>query len=178
MSNPLALVTVTFSRPITGSELMEAVKELSHCGEDYLGTSFEASQRFDNGEVFTISRYSRYPSKQLLVAPSTEQHEIRLDETYGQIEVMSHSWPKERFAVGYEESAVVSTVRDFAQRLEQHFADPSRQKQPTESSVWPQEVTVCALCGRIVTRLLEGVTCSQDGNNPPTKLVKVVPATS
>lgn len=177
MSNPLALMTVTLPRPITGSELMAAVKELSHSDDGYLGTSFEVSQRFDNGEIFTIGQFSKYPYNQLLVAPSKEQHGVRPDETYGQVEVMSHVWPgRERFLVGYDNSDVVDSVRDFAQKLEQHFANPS--EQTTDSSVWPQEVTVCALCERIVTRLFEGVACSQDGNNPPTKMVKVVPATS
>lgn len=124
MGNPSAVVNVVFSRPVMGSALVEAVKELCESSEASQLASFVRSQRFDSGEaVFTIGQSSPYPFASLLVAPSKEEHEIRPDEVYGRVQVMSHYWPGvDYFTIGVRQGAVDAAVQGFARRLEQYFA--------------------------------------------------------
>lgn len=168
MSNHLAVVTVEFPRPIKGSELIGSVKTLIGEGE---GKSFVHEQHFDNGDVFVIGQYSGYPYDHILVAVSRESDGIRPDEIYTKVEVMDTSWPGSVYLVGYEYDAPIHAVCEFAEKLKSHFDDSS---DTSETSIWPQEVKVCAICEKIVWRGgFEDFYCGTDGKNPPTKVVKV-----
>lgn len=177
MSEPLAIVTVTFPRPVTGSELMAAVRALSD--EPSASNRFALSQRYHDGDLFMIGQSSGSPDRHLCVVPSPELPWLRLDDLYDQVSVMSYAWSRSKAvqADWNTDSRVVDCVRSFAQRLGQYFATQHGHSEPL--SVWPQEVTVCAHCGRIVTlSQLGSARCPEHGNNTATAKVSVTPATS
>lgn len=170
MSKPLAVVTVEFTQPVKGSKLIAAVRTLSESDDHHYGTSFWHEQAFDNGDVFVIGQFSKYPYDQILVAPAREIKGVRPDETYGKVEVMSHQWPANYFPVGYEDASVINSVRSFAKKLQDYFAD---EPVIAQVSAWPQDVTVCAICESITRQGIDDTFCPKDGKNPPTKTVQV-----
>lgn len=171
MNKPKAVVTVTFPHPVTGAELMGAVKSAIE-SKDNNYRQFRNEQRYDNGDVsFIIGHASGYPYEHIVIAPTQELLEIRPDETYESVVVMSHSWPVSTYLVGYGDDAPINVVRKFAEMLQLHFSESP----VTSSSPWPQEIKVCAICETIIRSNFEGTHCPNDGHNPPTKTVKVTP---
>lgn len=170
----MAVVTVVFPTPITGSELIAGIKAVAGDGDEYgYKPKFISEQRFDNGDVYMIGQYSKYPYDQILVAPSRESSDIRLDASYASVEIMDTGWPGSIFLVGYNDDAPINAVRRFAERVEEHFG--CTPKPPTP--VWPQDVRVCVLCERIVMPAGfdgDALYCTKDGMNPPVKTVAVV----
>jgi len=161
----MARLTVWLPRTVTGSELMLAVKAVAEQND-----KFYSSQSFDDGDIYQIGQSSGDPVNQIMVAPPREPEHIRLEVSYSVVVVMSHRWPVETFSADHDDwnEAELSAVRKFAGALTQHISGHTEEK---SSSVWPQEIVVCALCERMVTRLI----CPTDGNNPPTRTIKVMP---
>jgi len=172
MSKHQAVVTVEFPRPVKGSELIGGVKAIIDEGGV---TSFISEQSFDNGDVFVIGQSSGYPYDHVLVSPTRKSAGIRPDQTYNRVEVMDTSWPVSIYLVGYPDDAPVRKVRKFAEKLKAYFDD---QPQPSEVSVWPQEIKVCAICELIVwsNDYDESFNCPTHGKNSPVKLMKIMPA--
>ncbi|HYG84488.1 MAG TPA: hypothetical protein VD907_06460 [Verrucomicrobiae bacterium] len=169
----MAKLTVRLPRTTTGSELMSAVKAVAE-----QRARFYSSQSFDDGDIYQIGQRSSDPVSQIMVAPSREEQFIRLEMSYDTVVVMNHKWPVgETRMVDYEDwnSAEIETVRQFADALTRHLSGTTEEKL---SSVWPQEVVVCALCGHIVTRDFDRLNCPTDGKNPPTRTVMVAPVTN
>lgn len=171
MSKPLASITVQLPRAITGSGLMAAVKAVAEENK----TSFYSDHHFDDGDAYLIGQVSGYPYDHILVAPKQDNSSVRPDESYNQVVVMSHSWPVSTYMVGYADDAPIKVVQIFAEALKRYLSGVS---EDTKSSVWPQEVTVCAVCQHIVSRSFDETYCPNDGKNPPTRTIKVVPVTS
>lgn|GEM_PF-2482254 len=163
-----ASVTVNFSRPLTGAELIAAIKAISEAN----GERFESVHQFDDGDAYLIGQSSGYPYRQVRVSPSREEETIRPSSSYDQVVVQNHSWGGMVFAVGYSEGAVVKAVCDFGDMLRQHVEG---QESEHTSSAWPQEVVVCAICEQIVSQISTGFYCCNDGQNPPTRTVKIAP---
>ena len=177
MSTPLAAVTVELPHPVSGAELIGAVKTVVGDGDEYgYAPRFIQEHRFDNGDVYVIGQYSKYPYDQLLVSPTREKEGFRPEQPYDKVEVMTTSWPGSIFPVGYSEDAPVQSARHFAEQLKLHFDNPSGDSE--DSSVWPQEIRVCAICERIVMVfgiLRDEFHCPTDGKDVPTKMIAVTP---
>ncbi len=174
MRKAIATVTIEFPRPVKGSELMALVKNVIETAGDE--RVFYSDQYFDDGDVFTVGRASGYPEDHLLVAPSRENSGVRPEDEYVSAIVASTSWPVSTYLVDVEnyEEVVTQEVRDFADALKQAMvAAPA-----SETATWPQEVYVCALCGKIVgckdgDFSVTSYSCLEHGDNVPTRTVKV-----
>lgn len=110
----IAKKTVTFGRPIKGSELVEAVR--AACGDD---RSFVQEQRYDDGHFVAAGQYHReVDNRAVLVAPTKTDPWIRTDETYESAVVVSRS-PGD---TALDQDTAIRAVLKFADRLEQRLA--------------------------------------------------------
>jgi hypothetical protein len=166
----MASVTISLSRPFTGAEIMAAVKAVAEQGDK----KFYADHDYVDGDIYRIGQVSGYPYHHVLVSPTRDEESMRPDVSYDQVVVSSHQWPVPTYLVGYSDGAVTNAVREFGEALDRHLSGANEAEKP---SVWPQEVTVCALCERIISGGLDA-WCSKDGENPPTRTVQVMPLAS
>lgn len=169
----MASVTVSLEHPITGAELMNAVKAVA----EQNGKEFYTAHDYVDGDIYQIGQVSGYPDDHLLISPAGDEESVRPEASYDKVSVASHQWPVSIYLIGYSdrEAAFISSVRTFATALEQHLSGAPVAE---ESSVWPQTVTVCALCERIVSADLDWQYCAKDGKNPPTCTMQVTPVTA
>lgn len=164
-------VTVMLPEPVSGDELIDAVRTLSNGGE---GTDFWLDKRHDGlGDVYVIGQVSQNLYDQIQVIPTPTLRRviwIREDQTYISIDVVSHPWPVGYTAGSDSHADAVMAVGRFADELLQHFESSDVEKTP-----WPQEVDVCTTCNTITWLVHGDPYCPNDGGNPPIKTVKVAP---
>jgi len=165
----MASVTLSLERAIKGVELMNAVKAVA----EQNGKRYYRNHDFVDGDVYRIGQVSGYPYEHILVRPAGDEEFVRPEASYDKVIVTSHRWLEPVYPIGYEDTAVTEAVREFAAALERYLSGAPVAE---ESSVWPQAVTVCALCDRIVSAdLLGSKHCTEHGENPPTRTVQVTP---
>lgn len=104
----------TIRKEVTGQQIIDAVKAIAgqgaHVERDYV----------DGENVFIVGQSSAYPYKQLIVLADGDQR-INPAKTYGAVTVMEHKWGGIIYPVGYNHEDVINAVKDFAQKLRQHF---------------------------------------------------------
>jgi hypothetical protein len=172
----IAKVLITLDEPIKGSDLIKVVKEfIANRQGDQRILVFMSNRLFDNGDMYRIGQRSGYPYEHLVVEPSDDLG-IRPEKFYTDILVKDHDWGGNVYAVGYSSDTVIKAVRTFAEDLEYTLKHVPITEQ---TWAWPQEVTVCVICNRIVQPFgVNATMCRSDGKNPPTTKIKVVPVTS
>ncbi|MFI7066960.1 hypothetical protein ACIBL3_38590 [Kribbella sp. NPDC050124] len=128
LSESVAMKTVTFDRPITGKELIDAVRATCESGagraDDYGsryggGDGFYEDKKYDDGYLHVVGRSSSTPYQNLLVTPTKESAYINPEETYASAVVVRHdhtargSQTLGRFGVDDE----INSVIEFSERL-------------------------------------------------------------
>jgi hypothetical protein len=117
ISDSVAKKTVTFDRPITGKELIDAVR--STCAGAG-GAKFYETKRYDDGWQHLVGQSSSTPYENLLVTPDRENAYIEPDKTYSEAVVLRHDAPSSgsRTLGRYGVEQEVQSVLDFADSLE------------------------------------------------------------
>lgn len=166
----MASFTVSFGRLVTGTELMAAVKAVAETE----WTRFRSDHDQADGEIYQIGQVSGYPYDNLIVIPVGDDNGVRPHASYTQVVVRTNQWPDDggTYMVPYSDDDFVEAVCKFGAELDRHLSGTEAAEKP---SVWPQQVTICVLCERIVSR--DNPWCSKDGNNPPTRTIQVTPVT-
>lgn len=118
--------TVHFDRPITGSDLVAAVR--SACDEpaqpgEYGGRRFYEDRRDNDAAPHRIGQTSLHPDQHLLVAPSDTEEFIRPEQFYDSVVVSTHRHPGSAWAVGGRPEHQLAAVEEFTERLSRHLPD-------------------------------------------------------
>lgn len=144
---------VHFPRPVTGAELIGFVRSI-------VGEDFHAVQSRDG---FAIGRAGMSSPHHLLVLPSEKETLVHPGRQYHQVLVAHTEWNvlvHNTFLVDAE-IHTLKAIKDLSRRLEE------------AASVWPQEVMVCGMCGKIVSSMETGCTTHPEEAIKP---VRVTPA--
>jgi hypothetical protein len=112
MSEPIACYTVQFSRPVTGTDLMEALKVVA----TQKRVRFFAEE-IDGTDACNIRLASNRPYEVVDVSPSPEDRGILPGGEYEQVVVMSHSLPENPNLGGHDFGASHRSVRKFAEAI-------------------------------------------------------------
>ncbi|MFF0340620.1 hypothetical protein [Kribbella sp. NPDC004875] len=78
--------TITFDRPILGSQLIDAVKATCEAN----GSEFSETKKYDDGWLHMVGRTSYDSAENLLVTPDRENAYIEPGKTYTEAVVLRH----------------------------------------------------------------------------------------
>ncbi|MEV0288091.1 MULTISPECIES: hypothetical protein [unclassified Kribbella] len=126
LSESVAMKTVKFDRPVTGQELIDAVRatcESENGRADEFGSrrggGFHEEKKYDDGYLYVVGRSSSTPYKNLLVTPDKDSAYIKPGETYASAVVVRHDHAAQghqtlgRFSVDDE----IDSVLEFSEQL-------------------------------------------------------------
>jgi hypothetical protein len=119
ISDAQITTTVSFGRPVTGNELMQAVQATA--GDGYF------AERSDGGS-YLVGQTSGYPYQCLLVTPNETDALVDPGKSYDSAAVIRHDAAERRstYLVGYSTDREIDTVRRFAEQLRQHLGGNER----------------------------------------------------
>jgi hypothetical protein len=95
MGNTKARATVTLPRPITGSELVGAIRAVITAKAERDGSAKYAEEHlYRDANVYIVGQTSGYIASQLRVRPKDGKRYISLDGVYETLVVESCRWPE------------------------------------------------------------------------------------
>ena len=118
--------TVHFGRSISGSEVVQAVRDACNARDRdkpvYGGQDFFSDRPARPGDPVRIGQKSMDPARNLVVKPAGGPDEVfRPDASYDSAVVVRHDLPGTRWAVRFYPDQEIAAVADFAERLSRHL---------------------------------------------------------
>ncbi len=111
--------SIQLSRPFTGQEIMDAVRQTDFPGKYDETIYFEKSLRVvDDKTYLMVGRNSGYPYLQVAITTGSDFSDgITADEAYTQIAVVDYSWGGPIYLVDYDDDVVPRKVREYHDAL-------------------------------------------------------------
>lgn len=100
-----------FKVSISGQAIMDAVRSLA---KEFISKK----DWIDGKDVFMIGQRSDYPYEHLIVLADRKKT-IDPATIYQEVTVEEYKWGGGVFAIGYDQSAVINTVKEFAKKLKE-----------------------------------------------------------
>jgi len=125
ISDSSAKKTVTFDQPLSGRQIIEAVR--AACG-----SSYAEQQRYDDGELFLVGQSSRNLDHNVLVTPTKNDAYLSPDAKYTSVVVVHHEAlaPAMPHSVNPRVDAQIQAVLNFAAKLPNFLPGAEQQAGP------------------------------------------------
>lgn len=115
---PMAIFSIKLLQEVTGKKIIELVEKV--CEENY-GGFVQRRRVIDDQNYYLVGQESRSPYKYLLIAVEKDEVWINKEKQYNTIKVISHNWGGMVHAIGYDDSAIIESCREFRDLLKKEL---------------------------------------------------------